>query len=143
MINTAEQREIEAGERISRVDDETPAKLRQRIELLLPDDRLLVELIMGGTISRRQAAQLMKLGTGTVTRRMQRIGARLHDPIVRHLMEPKCPLPPDYRQIGVEHFLAGLSSKKLAAKHGITSGEVSRMIEYVRGWHRGLSQRRR
>ena len=112
-------------------------RLRERIDLLPPSDRLLVELVMSGAVSRKRAAELLGVEPGTVTRRLRRISARLHDPIVRELMMDRCPLAADYRQIGVEHFLTGLSAEKLGHRHGIRASEVRRMLQFVRGWCRG------
>lgn len=146
MINTAEVREIEAGVSIltrSGTGEQVLARLRERIDFLLPDDRLLVELILSGTVSRARAAALLNLPPWRVTRRLRTVSARLHDPLVAALMEPRCPLAPDYRQIGVEHFLTGLSAGKLAAKHSMRPGEVRRMIQFIKGWHRGFLWRER
>ena len=144
MINSAERWEIEAGTKIGYEPTAYAlAELREKIDLLEPQDRLLVELVFSGSVSRRRAGELLKMEPGTVSRKLRRIGARLHDPIVRELLEPHCNLAADYRQIGVEHFLTGLSSQELARKHGMRAAEVRKMIEYVRGWHRGVCIRRR
>jgi hypothetical protein len=144
MINTAERWEIEAGTKITREPvGELLPRLRERINLLEPKDRLLVEMVLSGAVSRRRAGALLNMPTGTVSRRVQRICARLHDPIVRELMDPHCNLAADHRQIGVEHFLGGLTTHQLARKHDMNPADVRGMIEYVRGWHRGVSTRRR
>jgi len=115
----------------------------KRAELLDPDDRLLVRLALHNGVSRRQLAQVLHIPAGSVTRRLQRLGARLNDPIVVALLEPRCPLSPEYRQLGVEHFLQGRSLRQLADAHRMAIGEVRRVLAYLRGWHRGITAARR
>ena len=111
----------------------------KRAELLDPDDRLLVRLAVHNGVSRRQLAQIVNQQPGSVTRRLQRLGARLNDPLVVALIDGRCPLPPEYRQLGVEHFLQGRTMRQLADAHRMTLSEVRRVIAYLRGWHRGVS----
>jgi DNA-directed RNA polymerase specialized sigma24 family protein len=111
----------------------------KRAELLDPDDRLLVRLAVHNGVSRRQLAQMFHQQPGSVTRRLQRLGARLNDPLVVALLDARCPLPPEYRQLGVEHFLQGRTMRELADAHQMTLSEVRRVIAYLRGWHRGVS----
>ena len=111
----------------------------KRAELLDPDDRLLVRLAVHNGVSRRQLALMVNQTPGSVTRRLQRLGARLNDPLVVALLDPRCPLAPEYRQLGVEHFLQGRTMRQLADAHRMALGEVRRIITYLRGWHRGAS----
>ena len=111
----------------------------KRAELLDPDDRLLVRLALHNGVSRRQLAQVLRIPAGSVTRRLQRLGARLNDPLVVALLDSSCPLAPEYRQLGVEHFLRGRSMRQLADAHRMAIGEVRRIIAYLRGWHRGIT----
>ncbi|HYO10720.1 MAG TPA: sigma factor-like helix-turn-helix DNA-binding protein [Tepidisphaeraceae bacterium] len=111
--------------------------LRQRIGLLRREDQILVELAMSGTASRRRMGELLGLQPGTVTRRLQRLAARLHDPIVIRLLDPRCGLSPEQRQIGAEHFLTGLTVAELAAKHGLSRERVRVILGFLREWHRG------
>jgi len=116
--------------------------LGQRLAMLDREDRLLAELAMSGA-AHRQIGELLRVGPGTISRRLQRIGARLHDPIVERLLDPGCPLGPDYRQVGVEHFLAGHPLAEIAAAHQRTYASVRQTIDYIRTWHqasRGLAR---
>ena len=119
--------------------DETQKALLRRGRFLLPHDRLLLDLVMKNRLSRRQVAMILGLEPGTVTRRLQRLGQRLHDPLVLALTDSSCRLAPDYRQLGIEHFLQGLSSTELADRHQIPRAHVRQMLAYIRGWHRGRS----
>jgi DNA-directed RNA polymerase specialized sigma24 family protein len=111
--------------------------LRERIDLLRPNDRLLLELTMRGNYSRRRIGKVLNLEPGSVSRRLRRLIGRLNDPLVSRLLDSRCPLPPDYRQIGVEHFLSGWSTTELAGKHGMTVIQMRQIVQYLRGWSRG------
>ena len=117
--------------------------LRQRVALLLPDDRVVAELAMSGSASHRQIATLLKCTPGQVSRLIRRIGNRLHDPRVLALLHPECPLEPEYRQIGVERFLQGKTARALAHEHALSIAEARRRIDAINFWYRGLLATRR
>src|SRR5688572_33374230 len=92
-------------------------EILRRAELLPPRDRLLVRLSLNNGVSRRQLGEVLNLRPGSVTRRLQRLGARLNDPLVVALLREDCPLAPEYRQLGVEHFLQR-SEERRVGKEG-------------------------
>jgi hypothetical protein len=116
-------------------------QLLRRAELLLPPDRLLVQLALRNHLSRRQLAEVMGIPAGSVSRRLQRLGARLNDPLVIALLHEKCTLAADYRQLGVEYFLQDRPMRDLARSHDMPLTEVRQIITYLRGWHRGATGR--
>jgi hypothetical protein len=99
----------------------------------------LFELLAGGA-SYRLIARVLCVPAGTVCRRARRIGARLHDPLVVALLEERCPLAPEIRQMGIEHFLAARSARQIAEMHRMSPGQVRSALEFVRGWHNGITQ---
>ena len=117
-------------------------RLRQRVELLLPAERALAELVMSGQATHRQIASLLQCTPGTVSRLIRRLANRLHDPRVIALLHPECPLDPEYRQVGVERFLQGKSVKEIAAGHDLSAAEVRRRIDALNFWYHGLAARR-
>ena len=110
--------------------------------MLRPAERVLVELAVRGGRSHRQIAALVGGTPGSITRKLQRLSQRLRDPLVLALLHPNCLLEPQERQIGVEHFLCGLSAKELAAKHQIPAVRVRRVLHSLKLWHRGAGERR-
>ena len=118
-------------------DSASELAVRQRAALLPQPDRLLVELLQRNA-SRRQIAEILKLPPGTVCRRIQRLGKRLHNPIVIVLLDAHCPLEPHVRQIGVERLLMDLTIRELAHKHDRTATQIKRVLEFIQGWHQGL-----
>jgi hypothetical protein len=142
-MQLCENRVLERGSRV-RVESEELAAAKSvlgRAALLPPRDRLLVELALR-RVTHRRIGELMKLPPGTVTRRIHRLSKRLHDPVVIALLDERCPLEPDIRQLGVERLLVGMTDKELAAKHELRRGEVRKRLEYISGWYRGLRHAR-
>lgn len=117
--------------------------LRDRIALLLPQDRAVAELVMREGASHRQIATLLSCTPGHVSRLLRRIANRLHDPRVAALLHPECPLEPEYRQMGVERFLQDKTVKQLADEHELSIGEVRRRLDAINLWYRGLVARRK
>jgi hypothetical protein len=109
------------------------------VGLLAPDDRRLLDLALKYRVPHRQIGSALNLPAGTVTRRLKRLLARLHDPLVNALADPNCPLSQEYRQLGLEHFLQGQPTARLADLHQMSPLQVRRILEFVRGWHRGFS----
>ena len=105
--------------------------LREYFTLLDRDDRLLLELTDSG-LSHRRIAQILVVDCGTVSRRLRKLAGRLKSPISARLLDPACPLLPDYRQIGVEHFFIGKPIARIAAERGQTFCAVRQIVEQVR-----------
>ena len=117
-------------------------RLWERVSLLQKDDRILLELFLRAGASHRQIGRILHRPPGSVTRAIRRLGKRLHDPLVLTLLHPDCPLDPEVRQIGVEHFLTGRTVPQLARQHEMPAARVRRIVQSVRSWHRGVEARR-
>jgi DNA-directed RNA polymerase specialized sigma24 family protein len=120
---------------------ELSAAVAKRIALLPQRDRAIVELTLRSNLSRSEIARAFGMSAGQVSRRLKVLYARLHDPLVIALFDERCPLAPEYRQLGIEHHLVGLSPRELADKHRLADGEVRRMLVFIRGWHKGAAGR--
>ena len=115
---------------------EARAVILSRADWLLPEDRQLVRLALFNNLTHRQLAELFQMPAGTVCRRIRRAMARLCDPFVVALIAKSNPLPPEYRQLAIEHWLQGLTRTELCQKHRLPMARVHRMLEFVQGWHR-------
>jgi len=127
---------------LPRVDHSDQPRLDMRfphVGLLAPDDRRLLDLALTYRMPHRQIGLALNLPAGTVTRRLKRLLARLHDPLVHALTDANCPLAPEYRQLGIEHFLLGLPTPRLADLHRMSTLQVRQILAFIRGWHRGFS----
>jgi DNA-directed RNA polymerase specialized sigma24 family protein len=116
-----------------------PGELLKRVKLLREPERTLFQLLLTGNVSRRQIARMLDLPPGTITRRVQRLAARLHDPLVVALADDRCPLPRHDRELGIDHFLHGMSISQITGAHRIPSSRVRERLAFVRGWHKGLT----
>src|SRR5437867_233984 len=99
--------------------DPTPAPAAQtvlftRARALKPNDRLLLELAFKNNLSVRQIGRIFQRPAGTISRKVNRLCARLRDPLVAALLDPACPLSDPYRQIAIEYFAQGRQIGELA-----------------------------
>jgi hypothetical protein len=121
-----------------RLVEADPLTLRQ-LRHLSDKDRLIMELTLESRASRRQLAAALNLAPGNVTRRYHSILRRLRDPLVLSLTSPDCTLPPQHREIGIGRFLHRSTIRQLMREYHLTYGQVKHTLEYIRGWHRGMS----
>ena len=128
---------LESGKLLRAADLASPEGFWERAAMLRAEERVLVELAVRGGRSHRQIAALVGGTPGSITRKLQRLSRRLSDPLVLALLHPNCTLEPQERQLGVEHFLCGLSAKELATKHQIPAVRVRRVLHSLQLWHRG------
>src|SRR4051794_22304385 len=91
-----------------------PCGLEGRIIYLAERDRKMIELTLRGTLTRREVGMLVGLAGGTVTRRIHRLLARLHDPLVVALVESGKLLPELHQEVGLAYFLRGWPVRRIA-----------------------------
>lgn len=115
------------------------ADLLRRRRWLRDEDRVLLELAYEHGMSLRQIGVLFKLSPGSVTRRLQRLGSLLRDPLVMALADADGELPENYQAVGVAYFIHRRPIEQIARLHSITVRQVIARIEYIRGWHRGIT----
>jgi DNA-directed RNA polymerase specialized sigma24 family protein len=119
---------------------DTTSALLRRAQFLRREERQLLELAVQSDLSVRQIARLNNVPPGTISRRVQRLCARLRDPLVNWLIDPAtCKLPPEHRQLAIEYFIQGYSANELADKHLLRASRVRQMLDQVRGWYRAMT----
>lgn len=118
-------------------------RMRPRIDLLEPSDRVLLDLIPTGLRTHREVARLLGIDAGTISRRLRQVLKRLNDPLVGVLLDRNCALPAEARQIGIEHFLMGLTATAIADKHQMHRRRVREQLSYMRGFVGGTVAGRR
>jgi DNA-directed RNA polymerase specialized sigma24 family protein len=109
--------------------------LEKRISFLPDADQRLLKLSLRGAVTRREAAALLGMSPGTVSRRLKRLMDRLNDPLVVALVDQGQLLPEGYREVGLGYFLRRMSEEEIARATGLSMWEVRRALSYVRGWH--------
>jgi len=114
--------------------------IQSAVALLNSKERLLVEMALKHGLSRRQMGLALDLPPGTVTRRLRRLVNRLYDPLIDALMDRTCTLSSEERQVGIEYFLQRKPVGEIAREHGLSRWATRQMIEFIRGWQRGIRQ---
>ena len=109
--------------------------LEKRMKFLEPADQKLLEMTLSGKLSRREAAMMIGLDAGTVTRRINTLLRRLHERIVIALVDDGELLPELHREVGLAFFLHRRSVRWIARHLGLSQYAVRAMITYVRTWH--------
>ena len=112
--------------------------LFRRAQALEPKDRLILELAYQKNLSVRQIGRILDRPAGSISRRMNRLCARLRDPLVAALLEPSCVLTSEYRQIAIEYFAQKREIRELARQRDMTPTQIRAVLNFVRGWHRGV-----
>jgi len=118
-------------------------RMIEQSRYLSPPDRVVVAMLGNKDLRQNEMAQILGVPESTLCRRIKRIWRRLDDPIVRALIEQRGELREDVWQLGIEHFLHGLSSGELADKHRMTARQVQKLLWLIRGWFNGRQSRPR
>ena len=105
---------------------------------LRDEDRILMELSFRAHLPRQEVGRILGVPAGTITRRIQRLQRRLHNPIARALLETACPLSREHRQVALDYYLQGLNLKQLTDKHHLSAYVVREILSYAKGWFRGV-----
>jgi DNA-directed RNA polymerase specialized sigma24 family protein len=119
-------------------------ELFRRARFLRDEDRLIIELAFKNHMSMRQIARATGRPAGSISRRLVRLCTHLRDPAVLVMIDPAFPfpLPPEHRQLAVEHIVQWRSARQLAELHQMPLHEVRRILSYVKGWCKGVVCRR-
>src|SRR5205809_873985 len=76
--------------------------LLSRAAFLEREDRSLMDLVFRHNLSLREVGMIVAKPPGTLCRKVQRLCARLRDPMVAALLTEPCDLADELRQIGIE-----------------------------------------
>ena len=116
--------------------------LRGRIGELELTDQFFLQLALEDGKTLREVAVVVGCTTGTASRRFRALMKRLRDPLVIALIERRCPLPEDYREIGLDYFLRRRKSREIAQLRKVTRFQVMQIIHFMRSWFSGLCANR-
>src|SRR5438309_1935855 len=103
-------------------------ELLRRAEFLLSRDQAILHACFRHHLSVRQISKIIAHAPGWVSRRIQRLLARLRSPLTTLLIDPHCRLPDDCRQLAIEHFVQGQSVRDLANQHQMSPHAVRRTL---------------
>jgi len=106
--------------------------LRSRVGLLIGKDKLLMTMYLNNGNSFRQMARLLGVNETTVARRIRKITKRLLDGEYVICLRHRKKFTGIELAIAREHFLAGMSIRKIAARRKTTYYNVHATIKKVR-----------
>jgi len=105
--------------------------LMGRAELLLPEDRLLVEAVLVRSQPTKTVAWMTGMPPRTVRRRIHRLSKRLTS---RRFLNAARSLPyldPDNARLARLHFCAGMSHRDLARELGVSVHTIRRRLDRI------------
>lgn len=111
--------------------DETDL-LRSRVNLLAGEDKLLVTMYLEKGSSFRQLAGLTGVSDTIIARRVYRLIGRLTDGRYVACLRHRSRLSDPELAIAKDHFLMGLSIRKIAPKYQLTRYRVQKTLEHIR-----------
>ena len=114
------------------------ADMADRIAQLGVGDQMLLQMALRDLLPIREIARVVGCDAGTVSRRLQALHKRLRDPLVMALCDKRCPLPDDYRQIGLDYFLRSRNAREISELRQVSRFHVTQLIHFMRSWFRGL-----
>lgn len=116
--------------------------MAKRMEEMAVSDRLFLQLAMDESRTFREVAVIVGCSAGTVSRRIRSLKARLRNPLVIALFERACPVPEEYREIGLDYFLRGRNTREIAQLRELSRFQVMQLIYFIRTWFSGFCANR-
>jgi len=107
--------------------------LRRRVSLLAGKDRLLMTMYLENGNSFRQIARLSGVSEGNISRRIRRVTWRLLDGEYITCLRNRDKFSKTELAIAKEHYLSGLSMKKVAERQQLSYYRVHKTLERIRG----------
>ena len=122
--------------------------LLNRAELLEPEDRALLRLAFDRGASLGEVAAVMGASRGTVSRRINKLLARLQQPGFLHLYREDAELSPLTRRVAQAYYIGGLPQRAVAQRLGLSLHRIREQLTLFRGFceartRSGLSDGRR
>lgn len=108
----------------------------RRAQFLDPPERMLAQLMLRRDLTHRQIAAILGIAPGTVSRRVTKLANRLYDPLVIRLIDRPGLLRPEYRTLGIEHFLLARTITHLADRHQMPRARIRAILDFLRAWAR-------
>jgi len=106
--------------------------LRNRVKLLTGKDKLLVTMYIDNGNSFRQMAQLVGVNEGTIARRIHKLVKRLIDNEYALCLQNRDRFNAGQMSIAKDHFLTGLSLRKIAIRRRVSCYKIRQSIREMR-----------
>ena len=109
------------------------------LELLDPDDRMLLELSVSLGRSTGFVAKYLGWKPSRVRRRLAHFRRAIALPVVVMALEARTPMTERCRQVALRHLLRGESIARIARRLRMCPRSVSRHLAYLKGWSSATS----
>ncbi len=106
----------------------------RRARFLPPEDQFILNAILCRHMTMRDLSSQLGHSAGTICRRFRKMLHCLGSPMVTALLDTPDGLAENYRQIGIDRFLLGLSLSSIALRHAIGRHEIMGILAYLRLW---------
>lgn len=106
--------------------------LRNRVKLLTGKDKLLVTMYLDNGNSFRQMAQLVGVNEGTIARKIRKLVKRLIDNEYALCLQNRARFNAGQLSIAKDHFLTGLSIRKIALRRKVSYYRIRQSIREMR-----------
>ncbi len=106
--------------------------LRARVDILSGTDGAIMKMYLDGGCTYCQIARLMGVNEATVARRIRRITKRLLDGEYITCLRNRKKLKPLEQEIARDHFLDGLSQRKIATKRKVSIYHVRMGLKRIK-----------
>lgn len=107
--------------------------LRGRVELLSGRDKVLMVMYLENGNSFRQMARLAGVNEGTISRKINKISHRLIDGEYITCLRNRERFTKMELGVARDHYLLGLSIKRIAAKRGCTYYRIRQILKRIDG----------
>ena len=108
--------------------------------LMRSDDRELLSIWSNGLMSCRAIARVLGCHSGTVSRRIRLLRARMADPVLHAVVTFERELPLKHRELAIRVLCQGEKINRVATDLTLGRREAERLLAEVKGWVRGRLQ---
>ena len=130
--------QVENGVNGRALDD---GRAGQRLLLLMrSEDRELLSIWANGLMSCRSISRVLGCHSGTVSRRIRQLRARLIDPVLQAVVMYERELPLKHRELAIRVLCQGERVTRVAVDLSIPRHEAEHMLATVKGWAQGRLQ---
>ena len=108
--------------------------------LMRSEDRELLSIWANGLMSCRSISRVLGCHSGTVSRRIRQLRARLIDPVLQAVVMYERELPLKHRELAIRVLCQGERVTRVAVDLSIPRHEAEHMLATVKGWAQGRLQ---
>ncbi|MBN1765496.1 MAG: hypothetical protein JW860_09590 [Sedimentisphaerales bacterium] len=112
-------------------------KILMRLDLLEPDDRVMVELFLRYEVPITKLSKMLGDDKVKIHRRIRRIIQRLQAPEYIRILRKKDFFARVQLDVAYDHFLLGMGYRPISIKRGISYTQARYIVSNLRQWLKG------